>query len=206
MINVQEFFKIFKNFLTNPAQTTRELKTKDYSVNELLVLIFIIGTMGFIISLLLSISSKMFYFDIVNLVTNYIMNLVMVAIGIVIGSFIISQIAKLLGGKPIKLQNYMYIQTLLGLVFYILYLIPAIMMVIPGINIIASILILIIALYALYCNVILIREVFELSTLKAIAVLVIIGIILSIIAVIISMIFAFLFFSALTNAAAVKYS
>ncbi|MCX8163027.1 MAG: YIP1 family protein [Candidatus Micrarchaeota archaeon] len=168
-----ENIAVFQNLLFKPADTIKQLNTKDYSYKDVflnvLLISFLLSFAGFVSSIFI-LNSDLFAALIGLVFTLVIYSILFFVFGLIFSS-IFSFIAKLLGGKQsVKVLNLFYLYSTLSIPFTAIIALLIILSLLPLIGSIFGLLNLLVSLVTLYYITILIREVFEISTLKAVAV------------------------------------
>ncbi|MCX8163028.1 MAG: YIP1 family protein [Candidatus Micrarchaeota archaeon] len=174
MFNISEYFYLLKDLFTKPAETVKKLKRKNYGFSHSLPNILIPVIFFTIFSFLSFLSQLDFSGAVITLFLSPVLGLIGFSLGILISSAIFIFLAKVLGGKEVKLQTFFYILslfyspfTILNSFFLFLTSIPLIGLIFAVFTFLGS---LVLCLIGLYFLTIIIRETFELSTLRAIAV------------------------------------
>lgn len=180
MANIVEFFKTSKSYLFKPVDTVKQLKTQDYTYIDSIIIGAIFSAFFSLLFFLLNllILKGNIIFGLIGAVISFLGGTIGFFISIFLYGGVYYLIAKVLGGKPPKFATFLYSFLVYAFSIVIFSIIGAIISMvgsfIPVIGIFISLIVsLAIFLGSSYFLTVLIRESFELSTLKAIAVWVI---------------------------------
>lgn len=171
VVNINEIFNISKSILLKPVDTIKKLKTKDYTYTDIGINLALISFFFAFYSIISSLFLGNIIEGLMTSIISFLVSLVLLSVAIFIQCGLYYLIAKVLNGKLPKFTTFLYLFSCLQLPLSAFLIIGLIFSFIPFIGpIILLLLLLILSLAYLYYLILLIRETFEISTLKAIIV------------------------------------